>query len=59
MKKKKFICINEIPTLNEQENKLFLLNVEFAILMSLVKRGLLTRLQAEQCKSILTKDSQV
>lgn len=59
MKKKKFICTNDIPELNEQENKLFFLNVEFAVLMSLVKRGLLTRSQAEQCKSILTKSGQV
>lgn len=59
MKKKEFICINDFPELNEQENKLFFLNVEFAVLMSLVKRGLLTRPQAEQCKNILTKSSQV
>ncbi|MDE5582542.1 MAG: hypothetical protein K2J08_02395 [Ruminococcus sp.] len=59
MKKKEFIYTNDIPELNEQENKLFFLNLEFAVLMSLVKRGLLTRSQAEQCKNILTKNSQV
>lgn len=59
MKKKEFICTNAVPELNEQENKLFFLSVEFAVLMSLVKRGLLTRSQAEQCKNILTKSSQV
>ena len=59
MKKKKFICTNDVPELNEQDNKLFFLNVEFAVLMSLVKIGLLTRSQAEQCKNILTKSGQV
>ena len=59
MKKKEFICTNDVPELNEQENKLFFLNIEFAILMSLVKRGLLTCSQAEQCKNILTKSGQM
>lgn len=59
MKKKEFICTNDVPKLNEQKNKPFFLNVEFAVLMSLVKRGLLTRSQAEQCKNILTKSGQV
>lgn len=59
MKKKEFICTSDIPELNEQENKLFLLNIEFAVLMSLMKKGLLTRSQAEQCKNILTKGGQV
>ena len=59
MKTKKFICTNDVPELNEQENKLFFLNLEFAVLMSLVKIGLLTRSQAEQCKNILTKSGQV
>ncbi|MDE5768139.1 MAG: hypothetical protein K2H82_02020 [Oscillospiraceae bacterium] len=59
MKKKEFTCTNIVPELNEQENKLFFLNVEFAVLMSLVKRGLLTRSQAEQCKNRLTKSGQV
>ena len=59
MKKKEFICTSDIPNLNEQENRFFLINIEFAVLMSLVKRGLLTRSQAEQCRNILTKDSQV
>lgn len=59
MKKKEFICTNDIPELNEQENKLFFLNLEFAVLMSLVKRRLLTPSQVEQCKNILTKSSQV
>lgn len=59
MKKKEYICTNVVPKLNEQENKPFFLNVEFAVLISLVKRGLLTRSQAEQCKNILTKSGQV
>ena len=59
MKKKEFICTSDIPELNEQENKLFLLNIEFAVLMSLMKKGLLTRSQAVQCKNILTKGGQV
>lgn len=56
MKNRNFTCINnDVPKLNEQESKMFLLNVEYAILTSLVKRQLLTNSQAEQCKKIIEK----
>lgn len=56
MKNRNFTCINnDVPIINEQESKMFLLNIEYAILMSLVERKLLTRSQAEQCKKIIEK----
>ncbi len=58
MKNRNFTCINnDVPKLNEQESKMFLLNVEYAILTSLVKRQLLTNSQAEQCKKIIEKQN--
>ena len=55
MKNRDFIYSIDIPELNEQENKLFFLNLEFSVLTSLVKRGLLTISQAEKCRNILKK----
>lgn len=58
MKNRNFTCINnDVPIINEQESKMFLLNIEYAILMSLVERKLLTNSQAEQCRKIIEKQN--
>lgn len=58
MKNRNFTCIsNDVPIINEQESKKFLLNIEYAVLMSLAERKLLTNSQAEQCRKIIEKQS--
>lgn len=44
-----------IPQINEQEHMAFLMNFQMAILLSLEKRHLLTRVQCEKCAAELQK----
>ncbi len=56
LKHREFVYDGEpVPELDEQENALFLMNVQKAILLSLEKRNLLTHRQYESCLSELEK----
>ncbi|MCL2702760.1 MAG: hypothetical protein FWE91_04020 [Defluviitaleaceae bacterium] len=60
MKTREFIYIGEpIPSIDVNEHKEFLTNVQKAMLLSLVERKLLTKIQAERVLDELTIRSRI